>query len=218
VTQVDHVEKAILSLLVQRDLAPGDRLPPERDLVTRTGASRAAVREAIVRLCHDRLLVSRRGSGTYVASVDVAAISAVRALLEPAAAAAAAELRTETQARALERLLGRMSDSVEQPGAFATADEAIHSAVAAACGNPVLEDAIGRLARNAAVSRAVTSPQRIVRERTLADVTELVSAIIERRPAAAREAMHRHLTRLGETSSVDGPRQPARRGRRPNTK
>jgi DNA-binding FadR family transcriptional regulator len=202
VTQVDHVERAILGLLAERRLRPGDRLPTERELVASTGASRGAVREAIVRLCNEGLLVARQGSGTYVAPVDVAAINAVRGLLEPAAAAAAAELRTERQARGLERALRRMGDGIDEQSTFAAADTAIHAAIAEACGNPVLQAAIGRLARTAAVSRAATSPHLEVRAQALDDVRELVAAIVERRPADAREAMQRHLMNLADAGST----------------
>jgi DNA-binding FadR family transcriptional regulator len=196
VSQVDDVERAILDLLVERGLAPGDRLPAERELVAHTGASRAAVREAIGRLTRDRLLTSRQGSGTYVARVDVSAITAVRALLEPAAAAGAARHRSATQLRTLERRLRELEATLDTAAAFAAADAAIHAELAAACGNPVLHDALARLARSAAVSRATTSGRHAVRARTLADMRDLVAAVRGRDADAARDAMARHLGAL----------------------
>lgn len=47
-------------------LAPGDRLPPERELATELGVSRATLRVALDQLEADRLIVRRQGSGTYV--------------------------------------------------------------------------------------------------------------------------------------------------------
>lgn len=46
---------------------PGARLPSERDLAQRLGVSRPAVREAIGALQNEGRVVTRRGSGTYVA-------------------------------------------------------------------------------------------------------------------------------------------------------
>lgn len=46
---------------------PGSRLPSERDLAQRLGVSRPAVREAIGALQNEGLVVTRPGSGTYVA-------------------------------------------------------------------------------------------------------------------------------------------------------
>jgi GntR family transcriptional regulator, transcriptional repressor for pyruvate dehydrogenase complex len=60
---VREVEREILS----GRLRVGDKLPTEDTLCRRYGASRAAVREAIQRLKAGGLVVSQRGSGTYVA-------------------------------------------------------------------------------------------------------------------------------------------------------
>src|SRR3954462_2290717 len=49
-------------------LAPGDRLPTEQELTTAMGVSRTVVREAVAALRADGLVVTRRGSGAYVAA------------------------------------------------------------------------------------------------------------------------------------------------------
>ena len=48
-------------------LRPGEKIPSENELCERFGLSRQTVRHAISRLSEDGLLLSRRGSGTYVA-------------------------------------------------------------------------------------------------------------------------------------------------------
>jgi len=48
-------------------LAPGDALPPERELAALTGLSRVTVRKAVASLVASGALVQRRGSGTFVA-------------------------------------------------------------------------------------------------------------------------------------------------------
>src|SRR6478609_9635638 len=48
-------------------LAPGARLPTEQDLTATMGVSRTVVREAVAALRADGLVVTRRGSGAYVA-------------------------------------------------------------------------------------------------------------------------------------------------------
>src|SRR6266550_3348615 len=48
-------------------LAPGDRLPTEQELTSTMGVSRTVVREAVAALRADGLVVTRRGSGAYVA-------------------------------------------------------------------------------------------------------------------------------------------------------
>jgi GntR family transcriptional regulator, transcriptional repressor for pyruvate dehydrogenase complex len=195
-SQVDQTERALLALVEERGLRAGQRLPPERALVATLGASRTVVREAIGRLGAGGVLESRRGSGTYVASADVAAITEVRLLLEPDAAARAARERTPTQLAALRRTAAELRRAVDHAECFAALDARVHTLVADACGNVVLRDLLARLARPAALSRAATSGDRDVRAATLEDVAALVAAIEAGEPEAARAAMRRHLERL----------------------
>ncbi len=61
---------ALRAAIVEGDLAPGVRLPPERILATQLAVSRSTVVTALDRLRSESLLVSRQGSGTRV-SPDV---------------------------------------------------------------------------------------------------------------------------------------------------
>jgi GntR family transcriptional repressor for pyruvate dehydrogenase complex len=195
-SHVDQTEQALLALVEERGLRAGERLPPERALVATLGASRAVVREAIGRLAAGGVLESRRGSGTYVASADIAAITEVRLLLEPDAAARAARERNWTQLAALRRTVDELSRAVDRAERFAALDARVHTLVADACGNDVMRDLLERLARPAALARAVTSGDRAVRAAALADLASLVAAIEAGEPEAARAAMRRHLERL----------------------
>ena len=62
-----RAKEAIRDLLVEQAYGVGTRIPPEQELAGRLGTSRSTVREALKALEHEGLLVSRRGSGTYVA-------------------------------------------------------------------------------------------------------------------------------------------------------
>ncbi len=59
---VDFVQQQIFS----GELRPGDRLPPERQLVQQFGISRTAVREALRSLAAKGLVESQVGRGTFV--------------------------------------------------------------------------------------------------------------------------------------------------------
>src|SRR5206468_11940374 len=50
-----------------RELRPGDRIPPERQLVRDLGVSRSSMREALRVLISLGLLEVREGKGTFVA-------------------------------------------------------------------------------------------------------------------------------------------------------
>jgi GntR family transcriptional regulator, transcriptional repressor for pyruvate dehydrogenase complex len=205
-SHVDQTEQALLALVEERGLRAGERLPPERALVATLGASRAVVREAIGRLAAGGVLESRRGSGTYVASADIAAITEVRLLLEPDAAARAARARSWTQLAALRRTVDELGRAVDRAERFAALDTRVHTLVAEACGNDVMRDLLERLARPAALARAVTSGDRDVRAATLCDLTDLVTAIESGEPEAARAAMRRHLERLAGYGNPEADR------------
>src|SRR6478735_4945588 len=101
-------------MILSGELAPGQRLPPEKELSERLGLSRNSLREAVKSLEVIRVLDVRRGDGTYVTSLEprllleamtfvvdlhtdrsVLEIFEVRRILEPAASALAARNMTE---------------------------------------------------------------------------------------------------------------------------
>jgi GntR family transcriptional repressor for pyruvate dehydrogenase complex len=63
----DVIEQELERLIVEGTLAPGQQLPPERELARQFDVSRPSVREAIQRLEAKRLLTRRHGGGTFVA-------------------------------------------------------------------------------------------------------------------------------------------------------
>jgi len=195
----DAAADAIRALIAQREYAPGERLPSERELAARFGVSRPVVREAIGRLVAGGLLRTRRGAGTYVAPIDLADVFAVRLELEPFAARLAARNRSEPTVRMLRRHAARLSPKLE-PAAFAALDRAIHREIVEAAANPVLLEVLERLAELTSLSRAVTVGEPEARAAATRDVRALVAAIADGDAAGAGRAMRRHLTsvrRLG---------------------
>jgi GntR family transcriptional regulator len=62
-TQIGQV---IIDLIDRGELAPGERVPPERELAKLFGVSIAPVRQAILDLASKGLLIRGRGRGTFV--------------------------------------------------------------------------------------------------------------------------------------------------------
>ena len=60
----------IKEMILDGELVPGDRLPPEKELSERLGLSRSSMREAIKALEVIRVLDVRQGDGTYVTSLE----------------------------------------------------------------------------------------------------------------------------------------------------
>lgn len=68
-----QIADQIEALIAAGEFAPGDRLPPERDLAAKLGVSRATVREAMIALELAGLVDIRIGSGIYVVETQKAA-------------------------------------------------------------------------------------------------------------------------------------------------
>ena len=56
----------LVSALEKREWAPGDRLPPERELAVRYGCSLITVRRALTELAREQRIERTRGRGTFV--------------------------------------------------------------------------------------------------------------------------------------------------------
>ncbi|WP_216212503.1 FadR/GntR family transcriptional regulator [Amycolatopsis aidingensis] len=152
---VEQIEQAVLT----GGLAPGDRLPSERELMEQFGVSRSTVREALRVLQAAEVIRSRAGDprGPEVLSASPAALHKsmhrlaraahlglgellqFRMMLEGSAYLLAARLRTQEQLAEMEQALATMTEKLERDHAeFARADIAFHDAVARATQNPLL--------------------------------------------------------------------------------
>jgi GntR family transcriptional repressor for pyruvate dehydrogenase complex len=201
VTGPGSAVESLRTLVARGGYRPGDRLPAERELAALLQVSRPTVREAIGRLVETGSLITRRGAGTFVAHVELRHVFEVRLGLEPLAAAGAARNRSAADLERLERLLGVLASSVDDAPRFAATDAELHTVVATTAANPVLDDVLGRLAELAELSRSVTSPDRRVRQRTLAQWRRLVAAVESRDDVGAAAEMRRHLEQLSRAAS-----------------
>lgn len=197
----NHAVQRLQALLADLELAPGDRLPPERQLAAELGISRSSLREALRRLVDLGIVEARQGSGTYLAPIDLNDLSAARLRLEPYAARLAAQRRTELQLIELEEALAAMRATKDDVPAFAAADMRLHVAVTDASGSRalrVLLDALADLLRH---SRAETAPDAAVRAAALVQLERLVAAIRDGDAAGAERAMTAHLRAVGRALS-----------------
>ncbi|MCZ8382037.1 GntR family transcriptional regulator [Mycobacterium sp. CPCC 205372] len=134
-------------------VAPGESLPPERELAARLGVSRDTVREAIRSLADAGYLVARRGryGGTFLADelpphtgaqagvsrAEIDDALRLREILEVGAARMAAQ-RTLTAAER-EGLWSRLADvRSAAPDDYRRLDSRLHLAIAEAAGSPSL--------------------------------------------------------------------------------
>ncbi len=157
-TPVSEVARRLLDLFTSGSLAPGTRLPPERQLASTLGVGRSAVREALAALEILGIVDVRPGSGTYlrgqasamlpqtlrwgllIGERNTRELLELRSGLEIFAARLAASRADDAAHEALAGHLERMRASAGDLVAFARADADFHNALAGAAGNPVLVD------------------------------------------------------------------------------
>ncbi|MGN6217232.1 MAG: FadR/GntR family transcriptional regulator [Solirubrobacterales bacterium] len=138
-------------------LAPGDKLPPERELASRLAISRSTLRQALTALVQSGHLVSLRGrtGGTFVAEEPPLTEHAgeplgqsawevldYRLAVELGATQLAVERGSEAQFDRLEELVARMAASLENFEEYRRADVRFHIGLAEAAQSPRLVSAM----------------------------------------------------------------------------
>lgn len=208
-TILDEIIKAIKS----NHWEPGSRIPSEQELAATFSVSRNSIREAVKTLNSMKVLESRPGLGTFLSKdalrhilsselidkgfkdATLQDINDIRSLLEAQSAYWAAERATDDDLETMREILERCRES--RAASMEVRDE-VHFA---------FHEAVIRVARNAFVSRLLTSlqaeidaqrshffnvPPHAVSE-LIEDQEEIIGCILDRNPEAAREAMKRHM-------------------------
>jgi GntR family transcriptional repressor for pyruvate dehydrogenase complex len=195
-------------------LAPGDRIPSERELAELLGVGRMTLRAAIRDLNREGLLETRRGrtGGTFVSLVrtpeqlDRVADEAIadlkknyefRIMLEPDVARLAAARAGRAESEELERLAGEQATTV---ASYRAQDSRFHLEVARCSENPYAVEAIERARREFfvwadAVAQAEWPQLTKIARRSEAEHVAIAAAIAAGDAQAAGDLMHSHLTR-----------------------
>jgi GntR family transcriptional repressor for pyruvate dehydrogenase complex len=192
----DEAILRIKEMILNGELNPGDRLPPEKDLSERLGLSRNSMREAVKALEVIRVLDVRRGDGTYVTSLEPRLLSealsfivdlhdddsvlelfATRRILEPAAVALAARRIDAEGLEFLRTQIASVDETTDVEGLVAH-DLEFHNYLSAASGNSYLATLIESLSSRtvrARIWRGLTQENAV--KRTLAEHRAIVQAI-----------------------------------------
>ncbi|MGV1087852.1 MAG: FadR/GntR family transcriptional regulator [Mycobacterium sp.] len=195
-------------------LAPGDCLPPERELAARLAVSRETVRDAIKSLSDAGYLVSRRGryGGTFLADelpaptgdengitrAEIDDALRLREILEVGAARMAASRMLTVADK--EGLRARLADlRAASPEDYRRLDSRLHLAIAEAAGAPSLVPLVAenRMRINALLDRIPLLQRNITHSDEQHEA--VVGAILAGDPDQAAAAM---LTHVGGSSAL----------------
>jgi GntR family transcriptional regulator, glc operon transcriptional activator len=214
----DIVAERIEHLIIEGALKVGQKLPSERLLVRKLGASRTALREGLKLLRARGVIETNHGRGSYVASLcghketvplmhllgsqprTLFDLFEMRELLEAEAARLAAERATPSDLILIKRRYEEMVEAKtaqNDPSKHARLDHAFHLAICEASHNAVLVHTLRSLT-DLLLSSVFASVNNLYhrephRRSIDAQHARLYRAIVERRPAQARKAASDHV-------------------------
>lgn len=206
------------------DIAVGNSLPSERELMSRFEVSRSTVREALRILSGHGLIEVRRGrmGGSYVCNPptelvvqsldmfikghDIRLVDLVlaREAIECAAAAQAAVSRTEEQLEELRQHCVACEEALHDVAAFVQANLDWHLAMVRTSNNPLFMAFMTSITPAIHTATDRTEFDLRIRKAVVGVHWQIFLAIHDRDPEAARRRMQRHLLAYGDKlKSID---------------
>ena len=207
----EKIVKSLLSLIKEKQLLPGDKLPPERELAELMHVGRPALREALRALSIMNVVEVRPGSGTYVTTLQpeqlIAHLDFVFALDEPSIlhlfdTRKTLELRTVTLAAQcisaeeiaeLESCLAEMKAAAADPESRESLDRKFHRLIAIASGNPFLARIVRIVNRLGIQYRHQADKFPGATAEAASDHQAIIDALKSRDPKTAHQMMLQHL-------------------------
>jgi GntR family transcriptional repressor for pyruvate dehydrogenase complex len=211
----------LVGLIASGEIAGGQPLPSERELVERFGVGRSSVREAL-RVLESKGLIDQKGKGRFAAAepqnplntslqvllelqeVDRDELFEVREVLEGETAAFAAQRRTDEDVLAIAETIDAMAAGLDSAEQYIDGDLQFHLAIARASRNRIalhMMHAIREILRRSLLT-LYTVPGGP--EKSIAHHRRILEAIVARDPDAARERMREHL-RIVSTEAGKSP-------------
>jgi GntR family transcriptional repressor for pyruvate dehydrogenase complex len=216
----EEIVQQFHSLIRQGTLKHGDRLPSERELSEQFKVSRSSVREAIRSLELQGLVVSKRGSGTFIntenlesvldlvaANLNTGAavlqdVFEMRHLMEPHIAALAAQRATDDEVTAMRQILEEQQRQIDSGETGVESDTAFHFALASATHNSALIKVVSAIEDILQMSRDRSLQEPGRPQRSLASHCQILQMVEMGDVIGAQQAMDHHLTAV-EPSTRD---------------
>jgi GntR family transcriptional repressor for pyruvate dehydrogenase complex len=211
----EQVAEQITGWIDENGLKPGDRLPPERELATRLGVSRATVSQALVALEVIGVVAVRHGDGAVLTETRASTkiIDAIRAhatrlpeiieardALESKLASLAAQRRSDDDMARIDGALDDMDRDIEEGGRGVEGDELFHAAITAAAHSSLLSRMMAEISDLILETRIESLSQPGRPRDSLKAHRKIAEAIRRQDPRAAAEAMHDHVEMVSDVA------------------
>jgi len=212
----DEIANQIKQLIIDGKLKPGDKLPPERELIKQFGVSRPSLREALNALVAMGFLEVRQAKRTFVRSVvskliedpiallikadtqKIFDLIEVRKAIETWAAYQAAQKASREDIQQLEAITHEMQKAFEEGRSWEKQDADFHLAIAKATHNTIhmhIMSGIYDLLKES-MSRIFVDREQV--KKLMKHHHQIYLAIKNRSPEKAREKTLDHLNYVEE--------------------
>jgi GntR family transcriptional regulator, transcriptional repressor for pyruvate dehydrogenase complex len=214
----EHINDQIRKAILEGRIKPGDRLPPERELINTFHVSKATLREAFRALEVLGFLEIRKGvsGGAFIVEVDLKKardffinflhfknlrlkdLSKVRLLLEPYAGEKAVSSITEGELERLEKLIKEGDHLLKEdlPTELQVNEIEFHRIIAGLSGNPILLFILDFIENLLADTKVILQPSRAFSVKVQKAHKRIYKALVERHREKARTEMAQHVRQV----------------------
>jgi GntR family transcriptional repressor for pyruvate dehydrogenase complex len=211
----EHIIEQIREAIFAGQLKPGDRLPPEKELMSDFNVSKATLREALRSLEVLGFLEIRKGAsgGPFVTEVDmkkardcfanflhfknlsITSLSEVRFILEPYIAEKAALGIAQEDLKRLEELLKECEYVLKHDIPIVTRKNEIefHRIICSVTGNPILMFILDFVENLLIDTKEILKPSKEFSQKVQKAHKRIYNALLRRNAEKAREEMVKHV-------------------------
>ncbi|MGW4094667.1 FadR/GntR family transcriptional regulator [Nocardia sp. NPDC004750] len=205
----------LCAYVADNEMTPGDRLPPERDLATQLGVSRASLSQALVALEVQGVLSVRHGDGAVLMRrpTEDRAIRALREhadrlpdiidareALEVKLASLAAQRRTDSEMDAIDDAIRSMEAEIDAGGRGLDGDRRFHEAITVAAHSSLLAKLMHEISELVRETRIESLSQTDRPRASLEGHRRIAAAVRERNSHGAAKAMADHIRLISDVA------------------
>jgi GntR family transcriptional repressor for pyruvate dehydrogenase complex len=205
------VVERIKELLARGELRAGSRLPPERELAEMLNISRPSLRTALKALSVMGIIRAKPGAGTYIAeslpevftepmhfmtlinNTSVEELFEARRIIEAGLAELAAERASADDVQLLNKEIGGMRETIDDPENFLKHDVRFHQVMAHAANNKLMSGVMDTIAQLLFHIRRQTIAHASDLEEAIEWHQKIVDAIRKHEPRRAKDMLSGHL-------------------------
>ncbi|HSB03954.1 MAG TPA: FadR/GntR family transcriptional regulator [Thermodesulfobacteriota bacterium] len=211
----EHIIEQIRKAIFEGQLKPGDRLPPERELIKNFAVSKATLREALRSLEVLGFLEIRKGAsgGAFVTEVDLKKardcfsnflhfknlsledLAEVRLLLESYIAEKAAHAITGEDLQRLKKLIDESDYLLKHDTPIESRKNEIefHRIIGSVTGNPILMFILDFVENLLIDTKEILQPGKEFSKKVLWAHQQIYMALLQKNPKKVREEMVKHV-------------------------